>query len=133
MVLKNFSTSNRDALSSSLPTRAHQGAGERTTSVVWLFKYRNCQFEFTPLGHRVLPLGIRSSYHSIAPYDLLAAAEDAKDSAMLLVGNHARGTILFQLGELGRIDKGNRFSGSRVDSNSRATSWPVGMPSENVR
>jgi hypothetical protein len=29
MVLKNFSTSNRDALSSSLPTRAHQGAGER--------------------------------------------------------------------------------------------------------
>jgi lysozyme len=31
--------------------------------------------------------------------------------AMPLVGNHARGTILFQLGELGRIDEGNRFSG----------------------
>jgi class 3 adenylate cyclase/tetratricopeptide (TPR) repeat protein len=32
--------------------------------------------------------------------ELLAAAEDAKDPAMLLAGNHARGTILLQLGEL---------------------------------
>jgi len=33
--------------------------------------------------------------------ELLATAEDAKDPAMLLVGNHARGTILLQRGELG--------------------------------
>jgi tetratricopeptide (TPR) repeat protein len=33
--------------------------------------------------------------------ELLAAAEDAKDPAMLLVSNHARGTTLLQLGELG--------------------------------
>ena len=33
--------------------------------------------------------------------ELLAAAENAKDPAMLLAGNHARGTILLQLGELG--------------------------------
>jgi hypothetical protein len=32
--------------------------------------------------------------------DLLAAAEDVKDPAMLLTGNQARGTILYQLGEL---------------------------------
>jgi predicted ATPase len=32
--------------------------------------------------------------------ELLAAAEDAKDPAMLLSGNFARGTILLQLGEL---------------------------------
>jgi len=31
--------------------------------------------------------------------ELLAAAEDAKDPAMFLVGNHARGTTLFFLGE----------------------------------
>src|SRR5260370_32743936 len=33
--------------------------------------------------------------------ELLAAAEDTKDPAMLLVGNAARGTTLFQIGELG--------------------------------
>jgi tetratricopeptide (TPR) repeat protein len=33
--------------------------------------------------------------------ELLAAAEDVKDPAMLLVGNAARGIILFQIGELG--------------------------------
>jgi predicted ATPase len=32
--------------------------------------------------------------------ELLAAAENAKDPAMLVVGNHARGVTLFQLGEL---------------------------------
>jgi tetratricopeptide (TPR) repeat protein len=32
--------------------------------------------------------------------ELLAAAEDVKDPAMLLFGNHARGTTLFHLGEL---------------------------------
>ena len=32
--------------------------------------------------------------------ELLAAAEDAKDPAMLLAGNHARGATLFELGEL---------------------------------
>src|SRR6202040_2255079 len=32
--------------------------------------------------------------------ELLAAAEDTKDPAMLLVGNAARGTTLFQIGEL---------------------------------
>ena len=32
--------------------------------------------------------------------ELLAAAEDAKDPAMLLDGNHARGATLFELGEL---------------------------------
>jgi class 3 adenylate cyclase/tetratricopeptide (TPR) repeat protein len=33
--------------------------------------------------------------------ELLAAAEDTKDPAMLLVGNAARGSTLFQIGELG--------------------------------
>jgi class 3 adenylate cyclase/tetratricopeptide (TPR) repeat protein len=33
--------------------------------------------------------------------ELLAAAEDAKDPAMLAAGNHARGNTLYQLGELG--------------------------------
>src|SRR5260370_38002689 len=33
--------------------------------------------------------------------ELLAAAEDVKDPAMLLVGNAARGITLFQIGELG--------------------------------
>ena len=32
--------------------------------------------------------------------ELLAAAEDVKDPAMLLIGNCARGTTLLQLGEL---------------------------------
>jgi predicted ATPase len=37
--------------------------------------------------------------------ELLAAAEDAKDPAMLLVGNVARGTTLYHLGELGSANE----------------------------
>src|SRR5260370_9345487 len=33
--------------------------------------------------------------------ELLAAAEDMKDPAMLLIGNSARGITFFQIGELG--------------------------------
>jgi predicted ATPase len=37
--------------------------------------------------------------------ELLAAAEDAKDPAMLLTGNQARGTVLLYLGELGSANE----------------------------
>ncbi len=56
----------------------------RTLSGQWLFRYWKLEL------HKALELAD----------ELLAAAEDAKDPAMLLTGNWARGDTLFELGEL---------------------------------
>jgi hypothetical protein len=56
--------------------------------------------------------------------ELLAAAKDAKEPAMLLTGNHARGTILLQLGELGlRLSTWRRRSPFSTPDNPFPRSW----------